>query len=157
MTISYKRLGVRYTVAQSAVAVPLTGDTSETTLATIIVPGGAMGPSGRVIVDAEFSCTASTNAKTARVKFGGTTYTINAVSTGSSISFNQITSVRNISVSSQIGKSTGNVTYGASSGASITSSVDTSSDVTILITGQLASGAETMTLVGYSVEVVYGA
>ena len=43
------------TLAQSAVAASLTGTTTETALATIVIPAGSMGPNGQVEVAALWS------------------------------------------------------------------------------------------------------
>lgn len=159
MTVSYKLLGVPYALAQSAVAVSHTGNTTETTLATITIPAGAMGPNGRVTIITDWITTNNANTKTVKIKFAGTSY-LNYTGLTSAGSGRFITIVRNVnSAASQKSLNSSYLTFiTSSSTANITSSADTSaSDTTILITGQLAVGSDTMTLDGYSVEVVYGA
>lgn len=151
----YKLLGIPYTIAKSAVAVPLTGVTTETTLATIIVPGGAMGPNGEIRVNTIWSWTSSANSKTYRVRFGGITVGGSAATTTQSLRDQRIVMNRN-SESSQVAYA-GATAYVATSNAIVTTTFDTTADVTILIQGTLASAAETMRLEAWSAEVVYGA
>jgi hypothetical protein len=66
-------LGTGVVLAQSAEPTSHTGDTAESVLATIAIPGNAMGENGRLAVEALFSHSANANAKTARIKFGGAT------------------------------------------------------------------------------------
>lgn len=148
-------LGIPYTVQQSAVAVPLTGSTSETTLATVTIPGGAIGPTGRCIITTLWSYTNSANNKTLKVRFGGTNY-MNIV-VGATAAYQNINIIRNITASSQKAMPSGAAPFGASGGAIPTSSVDTTADITVLFTVQLANSGEIARLEGYSVEVVYGA
>ena len=155
-TKNYKLLGVPWTVAQSAVAFPLTGSTSETTLATITIPGGSMGPNGRCIVTVLLSSTNNANAKTLKVKFGGTFFANYSLASTAASRVRVDLSNRN-SLSSQIGGVASVSGFGGSAGSAVPGSIDTSSDVTVLITGQLGVGTDTVTLESYSVEVVYGA
>jgi len=145
--------GVPYSVAQSAVAVSTTGDTTENTLATITIPGGAMGANGVVRITSVFSYTTSANVKTLKVKFGGTAYQSTTVTATASVRYQSQIQNRN-SVSSQVGGHTAGL-FSTSTIAPVTSSVDTSSDVTILITGQNGLSSETITLESYLVEVIY--
>ncbi len=161
MTISYKRLGVPYTVAQSAVAVPLTGNTNETTLATITISAGAVGPNGRVTIISEWFATNNANTKTIRVRLGGAAGTAflsytGITSVGSARLMNIIRNVN--SESSQTAMGTAFITFQTSASTTpVTSSVDTSAETTIVITGQLATGTDALTLAAYSAEIVYGA
>src|SRR5688500_6060251 len=65
-----------YVLAQSAVAASHTGNTTETTLATVTVPANAIGANGRLRVTSLWSHTNSANSKTLRVRFGGAAGTI---------------------------------------------------------------------------------
>jgi hypothetical protein len=155
MTINYKLLGVPYVVAASAATgMSTTGSVTENTLASITIPGGAMGANGSVRITAVFSLSNNANTKVMRIKFGGTTYT--SVSLSNSTTLRQFTQIINRnSVSSQVGAATFAGGFSSSSGAAVTSSVDTSSDVTLLITGQNGNSADTITLESYLVEVIY--
>lgn len=134
-----------------------TGDTNETVLGTITVPGNAMGPNGFVEVDAHFSFT-GTNTKTARIRFNGlsgTTYHNLAPTTQLSAHANVVIYNRN-SASSQVSTGAGTA-FGASSLGAVTSSVDTTSDVNIVFTGQLTNTGETIAIEAASVKVTYRA
>lgn len=142
-------------------AAALTGTTNETVLATITIPAGAIGANGHVEVTALFSCTNTANVKTARVRLGGIAGTIlyaPAITSTAGIFFERHFYNRN-SASSQI------VSYGTASANSFTTSttafptatVDTTAAVDLVLTGQLASGTDTMTLEAYSVEIFYKA
>jgi len=154
-------LGTGYILAQSAVPVSVTGTLVETTLATITVPAGAMGPNGRIVVTVLFSSTASSNTKVYRVRFGG-------AAGQSYLALNQSTNSQNRvqceianrnSASSQVGApATSTYTaFGASAGTLVTSTVDTTASTTIVVTGTLADTGETITLQSYSAVVFYGA
>lgn len=141
-------------LAASAVAVPLTGSTVETALATITIPAGAMGLSGAVEVRASLSNNNSANTKAIRIRFGGlagTVYFTTSVST--SVSLEAARRIRNrSSASSQVGSASSTATApGSSSGALVTSTVDTSADASLVISGQLSNAADSVTLEGYEV------
>jgi hypothetical protein len=114
-----------------------------------------MGVNGFVRVTTIWSVTNSSNNKTLRLKFGGTTY-ISTTLTASS-SYTDVRKIKNAGVvNSQKGFSTGaGGGVGATAGAIVTSAVDTSSSFNISLTAQLANAGETITLEEYVVELVY--
>jgi len=137
-------------IAQSAVAVNAPADTNENTLATITIPGGVMGANGRLVVEAYFNITASTNNKTWRVRLGGTVLHNGGATSATGVSVGTLAPIANRnSESSQVG--VGFTGIGVSSTTHPTGTVDTTTDQTLTITGQKATGAETMTLAQYSV------
>lgn len=139
-------------LAQTGVAVSHTGDLLETTLATITVPAGLMGPNSVLRIIPLFSYTNSANTKTLRVDFGGTDfYSVPATTTTVS---QQLIMIRNQgATNAQVGHASSVVAgVGATATAKTTAAVDTSTDQTITITGQLANAGETITLEGYTVE-----
>lgn len=147
-------LSTGYVVAQSAVASPVTGTVTETTLATITIPANAIGPNGQVEIDFLFSGTSSANTKTYRVKFGGTTVFQTAPTTNSSIRAAVNVSNRN-AANSQVAFPTGSTSgFGASSSSPITPAIDTTSAVNITITAELGNSGETATLERYLVRVI---
>lgn len=151
-----KQLKTFTTIAVSAVAVPLTGTLIETTLATIALAAGAMGPNGIVRIWHLWSYTNSGNAKTPRIKFGGTAIFAPAPTTQNS--GQGVVLVRNRNA--QYSQITGPAAYfgvGGIATAPITMAIDTSIAQNILFTGQLANVGDTLTLEGYQVEVLYGA
>ena len=147
-------LGVWRVLAQSSVAVSHTGNTNETTLASIVIPAGAMGPNGRVRITSLWSGTNSGNNKTMRHKFGGVNYFAQNLTTQQG--WRQETEICNRNAAnSQAGN--GNNSWGAAGQAMNTSAIETTSAVTVLVTGQLANASETISLEAYRVEVLYGA
>jgi hypothetical protein len=141
-------------LAASAVAIPLTGTTNETTLATVAVPAGAMGLNGAVEIRTTWSNTNSANNKTPRVRFGGASGTVYfAVILTTTVAYLDIPRrIRNRnSASSQVGVTSSGGTFGTSGGAPTTSTVDTSATVDVVITGQLANSGENLTLESYEV------
>ncbi len=140
----------------SVAAVSGSADTNENTLATVVLPAGAMGLNGLVRVQTLWTLTNSANNKTLRVKFGGSSFLDVTLTTVASFADQRVIQNRN-SVSSQIGKPTGNMAaggWGTASSAVTTASIDTSAAVTILITGQKASAGETLTLESYLIELI---
>lgn len=147
-------------IAQSGTAVPLTGTTTETTLATITIPGGMMGLNGSIEVDVSASFTANTNLKTLNVKLGGTQIGIfsrsGATETGART--NLVVSNRG-SQSSQVlsQPASTSVLFGVfTTTYPATLSKDMSQDQALTITGTLANSADTITLERYSVKVLPG-
>lgn len=143
-------------LAQSGVAVPHTGTTDETTLATIIVPGGLLGPNDALEVETYWTHTSSSMNKTLRVKFGGTAFFQPIVST--SVQTRGLTTIRNAgSLAAQFGGiSSTAVTsgIGGSAAAMASSAANTAINQTLTITAQLVGTAENITLLGYTVKYV---
>jgi hypothetical protein len=140
-------------IAQSAVAQSVTGTTTETTLATITIPAGSMGPNGQIEVTTLWSCTNSANNKTLRVKFGSTAFLNVAATTSAAIHVLTRIANRN-SAASQVGSPSSTTNSLGATGASVTTAaIDTTADVTLAITGQLASASETLTLESYIVKI----
>lgn len=142
-----------YVLRQSGVQVPLTGSTSETTLATVTVPGKSMGANGRLRVTLLFEHTNNGNNKTLRLKFGATTVVTKTVTTNVGHRI-QIEIINRNSVSAQMTNNASTGGFGDAAFAHAGSSINTASDVTMLITGQLADGADSMSLESYLVEVM---
>lgn len=144
-------------IGASGVAVPVTGTTSETSLAGITIPANAMGPNGILRITALFSYTNSANNKTLRYRFGnglsGTIFAASVLTTTAATRLTQTIQNRN-SASSQIGGLV-NGSLGGTSSASITGTIDTTASKTLTISGQLANTGETITLESYIVELAF--
>jgi hypothetical protein len=144
----------RLLAASAATGMSHTGNTNETALATVTIPAGAMGLNGGLHIYTSWAYTNSGNGKTLRVRFGGvsgTSYLSSAPTTTASLSDMRRIRNRN-SASSQVGGSA-NVSNPliSQTTAIVTSSVDTSAAVDVVISGQLASAGETITLENYEV------
>lgn len=143
-------------LAQSAVPVAHTGSTAAANLATIVIPGGSMGPRGALRVSALFSFTGSVNAKNVRALFGGgpdlfSGYTANAAGNLGAV-FDRVLWNRN-SETSQICVSTWGG-QGSVSSAPTTGTVNSAQDQNLILQVQLALATETITLEGYLVELL---
>lgn len=140
----------------SGTAVSVSASTDEETLATITVPGNAMGPNGHLRIWTAWAWGSSGNIKTPRVKVGGTLYSSQTPTTTTGAAL--LTQVRNINdAESQISYgASGLIGLGISSAAIITSSIDTTADFDIELTGQKANSGDTLTLQSYCVELLAG-
>lgn len=141
-----------WVLAASGVAVDHTGDTSETTLATVTLPAGAMGPNGFIEILSLWRFTSSINAKTARIKFGGTTIYSNAQSTLGNVFARDHRSIHNRNAANSQVYNAGSVPFTTGGSTAMgTMAIDTTADVTIALTGQLASAGETIALDAYRI------
>lgn len=137
---------------QSGTAVTAPNDTSEDTLATIAIPANSIGANGKVIVSLNFQTTNDANAKTIRVKFGGTTIASNNFASVSG-GLIQVWIANANATGTQSNSSWVIVTTGAGYAAATSSSIDTTAAQNIVVTCQKANGADTVVMVDYSVEI----
>jgi hypothetical protein len=147
-------------LGKSAVAVPHTGNTNETALATISVPAGAMGPNGALRVTAMFSMTNNANNKTPRLRLGGisgTGFYFVAHASIATIMLQRVIHNRNSEASQVSFPGSSLTSYGTSTSAPTTGTQNTAGALDLVLSGQLADGADTITLESYQVEVLYGA
>jgi len=119
--------------------VSLTGTTTETTLLTIPIKGGLMGLRGRLNEISVFAMTNNANIKTFRAKIGGSTIATGTSSSLATTGFNFWWLNRN-SQSSQYNNNAASF------------AIDTSVDFDLVITGQLANAADTLTLSALTLE-----
>ena len=157
-------LGAWRILDHSAVASSLTGTTTETALANIMIPGGIIGANGMVRITTLWTGTSNANSKTYRVRHSsssgasGNTYTsVSGITTTPTYKIQTEFHNRN-SVSSQVGGlSSGTGGWGSTSLGLVTGTIDTSANSYINISGILADAADTLTLEAYTVEVLYRA
>ncbi len=131
--------------------------TSEIDLVTLNIPAGLIGLNGQLVVTHFWEATNNANVKTMRVKLGGTAFFANATAINSNAIFMPPSTIiwnRN-SQSAQMAfaAANGNTTV-ATSTAKTTGTVDTSVATSLVISGQKATGSDTLTLLGYRVELV---
>jgi hypothetical protein len=147
-----------YVLAASGVAASHTGSTSETTLATVTVPAGALGANGIMRVRANWSYPNSVNTKVFRTRVGGVS--------GTSIASYTATTTQSIVVANQLHNRNSQSSQvcansawlgGAIDATPTTLSVDTSNAFDVLFTVVLANSSETAVLHSYSVEIYYAA
>lgn len=144
-------------LGKSGVAVSHTGNTSETTLATVTIPANAMGLNGVLRISSVWRAGANNgNAKTPRIRLNGiagTTYFTTALASSLSARDMSRTIANRGAANSQIGGASGSA-VGASTTAVTTSAIDTTAAVDLVFTGQLADGSDTIALDSYLVELV---
>jgi hypothetical protein len=154
-------LGGWRVLAQSSVAVTLTGSTAETALATIVVPGGAMGANGRLRVSALWSITNNANNKTLRARLGGLAgVAFQSVALTASASFRsqcEIANRNNQAIQVGANASLGGGGWSATGAAVTTATVNTATAANLVLSGQLANASDSVVLEGYLVELAYGA
>jgi hypothetical protein len=145
--------GGQLVLAQSGAAASVTGTLVETVLATVTVPGGLMGLYGSLLIKATWSVTNSGNTKTMKVVFGGTAFSsiaMTAVNSTPSETF-----IRNRgSTTNQVGSASAGSLGFTSGGGQILGISNTANDVTLTLNGLLTNIAETITLEGYTVQVL---
>jgi len=133
--------------------VSLTGSTSIVTLATITIPAGLLGANGKLKIYPLWSTTNNANTKTLRLNIGGalcSTMASQSVPNNSGLLI-----IRNTNSESAQKCSSGLVAgIGSSAGSIGSPTVDTTAATTLVISGQLAVGTDTMTLEDLFVEVV---
>lgn len=153
-------LGTWRVLAASAVAASHTGNTTETALATIALPAGAMGPNGALRITAVLSYTNSANTKTLRFRLGGISGTAFAdipVTTTASLMTNRLIQNRNSQAAQVANAASAPGGFGTSTASPPVGAVNTAIAQDIVISGQLASAGETVTLESYIVELAYRA
>lgn len=160
--------GLAYTTAALWRAIPgtpangpvsHTGNTNETVLVTVPIPGGSMGTKGALRITTLWSAGANNaNAKNGRVRFNSTS--------GDQILICGLPSLLSGSVQRTVWNqgaqnsqayyvgATAN-SYATSTTANSTSAIDTSADFNIVFTAALANGTDTLTLTSYLVELLY--
>ena len=152
---------VPYVFAQSGTAASVGAVTTETTLATISFSGSELGPNGWLQVIMQWTMTNNANVKDARVRLGGAAGTVYTAPTLTSIAgLTRLVTIANSNSQSAQKTATpaGNaVGVGSFSSTGVTSTVNTASSWDLVITGQKANSADTLTLEGYQVIVCYGA
>lgn len=141
-------------IAQSAVPVVATGTLNETALATITIPGGTIGPNGRLRVWFTTVATVNTNDKYIAARFGSADV---GGYIGIANSPNQRFDCDVVNQNSQSVQYTSNENFLTGIGfnqIASTGAVDTSVDQMLVISGSLANIADSITLTAYSVEVM---
>lgn len=136
-----------------AATVSLTGTTSETTLLTIPIPAGLVGERGILKLYPIWSMTNNSNSKNVKVKLAGQIcYSFALVSTLTSA---PLVFIRNFnSESAQKTISNSSLGIGSMASALSATTADTGTAIDLVITGQLSSSGDTLTLESLFVEIV---
>ena len=153
--------GAWWVLSSSAVASPHTGDTSEVILASVTVPANILGKNGAILIRTSTSGTSNANSKTIRYRLdgiSGTAFRAFAQTTGTGQQ--DVFIIQNVNATNaQKGSCPAPVTnsFSGKAGGLTTGTVDTTVDKTLVITGQLATSTDTITLESYTVEARYAA
>lgn len=162
-TLAVEGKSIPYVIAQNNVPASVPAGTTEEVLATITIPGGAMGPNGWIALTTVWEAPSTVNNKLLRVRVGGisgSAFLGLAIAGASNAYINRVTYIRNQnSESSQQANYTfaAATSFAGSTLAPPTASVDTTADWDIVITGQRTVAGEVITLSSYQVIVCYGA
>jgi hypothetical protein len=124
-----------------ATPVVLTGTTSETTMLTVSIPASLMNKRGRLNMLGLMNLTNNANLKTLKVKFGGQTLATVTSTSQAALGF----STWLLNINSETAQRNGNAT---------SFTIDTTIANDLVITGQLANSADTLTLIALSVEII---
>ncbi len=146
-------------LAQNYVSNSLTGTTAEVSLANVTIPAALLSANGSLRLTSIWTVTNNADNKTINIRFGNVSgagqgslflgTTVTAIASGR---FQQQISNRN-SVSSQVGAGSPNSGFSNSGAANVTTSYNTSTQAMYFnIDGVLASGTDTITLEGYTLE-----
>ncbi|WP_213761989.1 hypothetical protein [Caballeronia sp. dw_19] len=141
-------------LAQSAVPASVTGTAVETTLASIVIPAGALKANGSLRVTTLWSYPNNANTKTAKTYFGGIAFSNKALTTSLSNQMQTIVRNRGVTNSQVSSAPTAASDYGSSGAVVQAAAIDTTQAQTLLITGTLATIADTLTLEAYTVEIL---
>lgn len=136
-----------------------TGNTTETALATISIPAGIMGTNKILRIQSFWTVTANTNTKTARHRFGGLAGTEFGRSLATATAANPRHIVDYImnrnSASAQLGQYiSSRTTDTIPTSGTISGTIDTTLAQDFILTGQLGTGTDTITLEAYIIELI---
>ncbi|MFM0326070.1 hypothetical protein [Caballeronia glebae] len=140
-------------LAQRGTPSSVTGTTTETVLATIAIPAGAIGTYGSMRVTTLWSYSNSANLKTLKVLFGGAVLMSQTPTTTSGTHDMRLMRNRGVA-NSQVSGASGATTFGTTAGGVTATAVDTSAAQNLEIRGTLANAGETITLESYAVEIL---
>lgn len=147
-------------LAQAGGTWSVSATTAEEIIATILVPAGALGSAGRIVIDTTFEFTASTNQKKVRLRAGavgdglsGTAFQEFSTVSGTAVVAHFAGGMQAITASSQVGLQNENTVnwYSVSTVAPAALTLDSSAVIEIVITGEKASAGETLSMRAYQV------
>lgn len=154
----WKPVGGRVTLGGSGEGITGALDTVENSFGSFVLPGYAMGPNGCLDIRTTWSYTNSANNKVLRIRFGtmaGERLVDSTQTTSASIRMWTEWQNRN-RVDQQAGGTgqSSSLLAGGIGGAAFTSAQDTTVDNTVFITGQKATGAESLILMRWVAELI---
>jgi hypothetical protein len=147
-------------LAQKYVSASHTGDTTETSLATITIPANTMSANACLRVTTLWETTNNADTKTLYVRLSATSGAPNGtafIQGGNANTSNfriQAQICNQNATNAQIGSAAGLTGFGTSTGSPVTSAIDTTAITYINIDGKLGTSSDTITLDGYTVELL---
>ena len=144
---------LRQVLYSQPVNVAVTGVTTEAVLWTGVIPAGLLGTGGCLSVTCTWSHTNNADSKTKRVRLGGIAGFDMAgahVEASTATSRDYFESM-NTATNAQIAYPNSN--FGGSTAAILTGAIDTTVNQNLVVTGQLATSTDTLTLLYVRVEI----
>lgn len=140
-------------LGQSAAPASVTGTTSETVLASVRVPAGTLGPNGAIRITSLWSYTNNADSKILFTRFGGSSVQ-GITNTTTSVMQQQIVIRARGVTNSQITEFNSAGGFGNATANQQTTSVDTTKDQNLTLSAVLSNVADTVTLEGYTIELL---
>ena len=147
-------------LAQRYVSASHTGNTAETALATISIPANTMSANACLRVTTQWEVTNNADAKTLYMRFSatsgapnGTAFMQGSAASTSTLRF-QFQICNQNATNSQIGFAASASSFGNTNASPITGAIDTTATTYLNFDGQLGTSTDTVTLDGYTVELV---
>ena len=147
---THKGIGKLFAVQHAPIS--HTGNTAETTLFSVNIPGGTLGANGRIRINGFLLNTNSANAKWWYLRFGGTLFSGAGLTTTDCAAFFHVGIWNENSTNAQAGNPFFHVINNPANVR--TGAVDTTQDQSLAISVQLANAGETATLRGVAVEIL---
>jgi len=140
-------------LSQSGAPSSVTGTTSETVLATIAIPAGAVGPNGAIRVTTLWSYTNNSNNKILFTRLGGVS--VQGITNTTTSAMTQQIVIRSRGTStSQITEFNSTSGFGSAAAGNFATTVDMTKAQNLTLSGAVAVGTDTITLEGYTVEIL---
>jgi hypothetical protein len=149
-------IGAPWTIAKSAVAVPLTGTLTRTVLASFTVPANALGPNGQLEIVPLFTGTSSANNKTFDIKIGSNTLWTTTQTTLAGVQGYCRIANRGATISQIVFVNAAGFAA-ASPASAVPYTIDTTTALTVELAGTLTNTGETIHLESFLARLTYGA
>lgn len=146
--------GIPRIIAQSGNAASITGTLVETTLATIVIPGGTLSANGQLQVKAYWGFSGANGTRDQRIRINGTAvYDTGAVAATQNSMWSEWFMYNTNSLTTQTRINTQQPNAANSLAPSI-GAFNTANDMTITLTEQLGNVADTATLLAFTVTIL---
>lgn len=140
-----------FVLAQSAAPASVTGTTVETVLATVVIP--PLGANSAIRITTQYSFSGGNGNRNVNVRLNGVQARQFLVA-ATVMSAETVTTIRNRGVASQTVFGLGQAGSGSATGSPVSLTADTSVPTTLTLLGSPVSAADSVTLEGYTVEIL---